>query len=216
MGHAMKRFSILLGGDIVATPRLAAQIADTSVIAADSGIRHAASLGVVPELWLGDFDSVTEEDIANNAAIPRKVYERDKDFTDGELAIQTARDAGAKELILVGAFGGPRADHAYQHMAQALKLAKDGVPTLLTSGDQEGRPLALERQTFDYADKTMFSILAFSDLSGLTVEGAKWPLDHVEVGFGATLTLSNEVAGTLSIELGRGTALLIAHLDWKN
>ena len=52
----MSRFAILLGGDFSLTPRVAAQIAGARVIAADSGIRHAASLGIVPELWTGDFE----------------------------------------------------------------------------------------------------------------------------------------------------------------
>jgi thiamine pyrophosphokinase len=57
----------------------------------------------------------------------------------------------------------------------------------------------------------MFSVLAFSELSGLTEEGAKWPLDRVAVPFGSSLTLSNEVRGGLRISLERGRALLLAH-----
>jgi thiamine pyrophosphokinase len=64
---------------------------------------------------------------------------------------------------------------------------------------------------FDYADGTLFSVLGFSDLSGLTVEGAKWPLNNVEVAFGSSLTISNEVRGRLRITLGGGRALLLAH-----
>ena len=52
----MTTFTVLLAGDITPTTRLAAQIAGTRIIAADSGMRHAAALRVVPELWLGDFD----------------------------------------------------------------------------------------------------------------------------------------------------------------
>ena len=53
----MSRFIILLGGKLVRTPRLDAQMAGARVIAADAGMCHAAMLGVVPELWVGDFDS---------------------------------------------------------------------------------------------------------------------------------------------------------------
>ena len=53
----MNRFLILLGGDLVRTPRLDAQAAGARVIAADSGIRHAHARGVSPELWGGDFYS---------------------------------------------------------------------------------------------------------------------------------------------------------------
>ena len=56
----MSTFVILLGGDLVVTERLRQQIAGARILAADGGIRHAAALGVDPELWLGDFDSTPE------------------------------------------------------------------------------------------------------------------------------------------------------------
>lgn len=207
----MSRFTILLGGDLVRTPELGVQITGTRVIAADSGIRHARLLGVTPELWLGDFDSVSEETLAAHSDVKREVFPLEKDFTDGELAITAALREGATALVLAGAFGGARADHAYLHLAQALRLEEEGIPVLLTSGAQEGRPLLVGEHEFDYADGTLFSILGFSDLSGLTVEGAKWPLDNVEVAFGSSLTISNEVRGRLRISLVKGRAILVIH-----
>lgn len=209
----MSRFTLLLGGDLTRTPALDAQIAGTRVIAADSGMRHAAVLGVTPELWVGDFDSVPQAMIAANAQVPRRVYPSDKDMTDGELAIAAAIEAGAGTLILAGAFGGERPDHMFLHLTQALQLCARGIDVRLTSGAQEGLPLANgRRHAFDYPQGMVFSILAFSELSGLTVEGAKWPLDAVEVAFGSSLTLSNAVAGDLAVTLERGRALLVAHL----
>ena len=56
-----------------------------------------------------------------------------------------------------------------------------------------------------------FSVLGFSDIAGLSIAGAKWPLDAVQVPFGSSLTISNEVRGALEITLGSGRALLLAH-----
>lgn len=47
---------ILLGGDIVPTPRLVGQCQDAMVLAANSGVRHAAVLGLEVDIWLGDFE----------------------------------------------------------------------------------------------------------------------------------------------------------------
>ena len=212
----MSTFTILLGGDLIRTPRLDCQVEGTRVIAADAGIGHARMLGLMPELWLGDFDSVPADLPAELAAVPRQVFPPEKDKTDGELAIAAALERGATSLVLAGAFGGKRADHAYLHLAISLRLAETGTKVLLTSGAQEGVPLLPGKAGFDYADGTLFSVLGFSDLSGLTVSGAKWPLDHVEVAFGSSLTISNEVksektGGRLEIALGHGRALLLAH-----
>lgn len=207
----MSCFTILLAGDLVLTPRLSAQTAGTRVIVGDSGIRHAAMLGVHPELWVGDFDSISEAMAAAYSDIPRQVFPTGKDKTDGELAIDAAIERGATSLVIAGAFGGPRADHAYLHMALAVRLAESGVPVLLTSGAQEGRPLLPGRSDFDYEAGTLFSVLGFGDLTGLTVRGARWPLDAVAVPFGSSLIVSNEVTKDLVIELGSGRALLLAH-----
>ena len=208
----MGTFTILLGGELIRTPRLERQIEGSRVIAADAGIGHARMLGLMPELWIGDFDSVPADLPDDLAAVPRKVFPAEKDMTDGELAIAEALRRGATSLVLAGAFGGKRADHAFLHLALAVRLAEAGTTVLLTSGAQEGAPiLPGKAASFDYANGTLFSVLGFSDLSGLTVTGAKWPLDRVEVAFGSSLTISNEVKGRLGIALERGRALLLAH-----
>jgi len=207
----MTRFTILLGGELFRTPRLDRQVADSRVIAADAGIRHAATLGLTPELWLGDFDSVPTDLDPRFADLPRETFPAEKDRTDGELAIDAALGLGATSLVLVGAFGGPRADHAFLHLALALRLAEAGTEVLLTSGRQEALPLLPGSASFDYEDGMPFSVLAFSELTGLSEEGSKWLLNSVDVPFGSSLTMSNEVRGNLRISLGSGRALLLAH-----
>ena len=207
----MSHFVILLGGDLSPTPRLRDQVAGARAIAADSGIRHAEALGLDPELWTGDFDSVDEGLRGRFERIPTEIFPAEKDMTDGEIAVDAALARGATSLVLAGAFGGRRADHAFLHLAAAIRLAEGGMPVVLSSGDQEGRPLLTGDAAFDFPDGTLFSILGFTPLTGLTVRGAKWPLDGAVVPFGSSLTISNEVRGALSITLGEGRALLVAH-----
>lgn len=208
----MSTFTLLLGGEVIRTPRLEAQVAGTRVIAADSGIRHADMLGLLPELWVGDFDSAPAHLPPHLAQVPQERFPAEKDSTDGELAVSIALHLGATKLNLVGAFGGARADHAFLHLALALSLAEQGIDVLLTSGAQEGVPvLPGHTKAFDYADGTLFSVLGFSKLAGLTIKGAKWPLNAVEMPFGSSLTISNAVKGRLEVALGSGRALLLAH-----
>jgi len=211
----MSRFTLLLGGDLVATPRLLAQVAGSRVLAADSGIRHAAALGLEPELWVGDFDSSDAPLMALMDRVPRETFPAEKNSTDGELSVDLALQKGASELVLVGAFGGSRADHAFLHMTMALRLAERGLTVLLTSGDQEGVPLLPGTQRFDYDRQTLFSVLGFTDLV-ISIAGARWPLVKRDVPFGSSLTLSNFVSGSLSVELHSGRALLLAHVPTQD
>jgi len=209
----MSDFLILLGGDLVVTPRLTAQIRGMRIIAADSGIRHAAALGIEPELWVGDFDSAAEADYRAFPSVARETFPAAKDKTDGELAVDIALARGATRLVLAGAFGGPRTDHAFLHLTLATSLAERGVGVMLTSGNQEGMPLLPGERSFDLPTGALFSVLAFSELTGLTLDGAAWPLDNVRVPFGSSLTISNRVDGNLRAGLGSGRALLVALLD---
>ncbi|MHB2267482.1 thiamine diphosphokinase [Aliihoeflea sp. PC F10.4] len=211
MNAPSTHFAILLGGEVVPTDRLARQIAGCRVIAADSGMRHSSALGLRPELWTGDFDSVDAKLSAALPDIEREVFPPAKDLTDGEIAVEAALARGATALTLVGAFGGPRADHAFLHLALAIRLSEDGLDVRLTTGVEEGIPLAHREQNFDFAPGTLFSVLAMSELEGLTLTGARWPLEARHVPFGSSLTLSNEVVGNLSVSLQSGRAILVAH-----
>lgn len=70
----MTRFAILLGGDLTVTPRLKSQIKGARVIAADSGMMHAAALHIMPELWVGDFDSAGSELTMQYRDVPRETF----------------------------------------------------------------------------------------------------------------------------------------------
>lgn len=206
----MSLFAILLGGELTVTPRVARLAAGARLIAADSGIRHAAALGMVPELWVGDFDSSSAADFEAHRDVPRQTFPAAKDKTDGELAIDIAIANGATSLLILGAFGGERADHEFLHLALALRLAERGFDVTLTSGRQEGRPVLPGAHSFDYLSGTLFSILGFTDIKGLSIEEAEWPLDRIHMDFGSSLTISNRVAGPLYVSLVCGRALLVA------
>ncbi|HEY9057149.1 MAG TPA: thiamine diphosphokinase [Aurantimonas sp.] len=207
------RFTILLAGRVDPTRTLIAAVSGTRVIAADDGIRHATALGITPELWVGDFDSSPAVPAVQASGIPRETFPGDKDQTDGELAIEAAIARGATRLLLVGALGGPRSDHAFAHLILAQRFAARGLDVELFDGREHGWPLSPQPRRFDLAAGTQFSILKFSDLSGLTVVGAKWPLADVDVPFHSILTQSNEALGEVVVQLREGAAMLMAQAD---
>ncbi len=205
------RWTVLLGGGITATPRLREQVEGTRVIAADSGIRHAMALSVTPELWIGDFDSSDAELQHRYSDVARQTHQPAKNATDGDLAMEVALAGGAKHLTLVGAFGG-RADQATAHMLMAFRLADAGVGVVLTSGVEEGLVVCAHPVKPDWPDATLFSLLAFSDLRGVTITGARWPLDSVDIKLGDTLGVSNAVSGPATLQAREGRCLALATL----
>lgn len=203
-------FLVLLGGELAVTDRLRARIAGRRVIAADGGMRHAAELGVAPELWVGDFDSTPADLDRAWPHVERLPYSQAKNETDGELAVSEALNRGASDIVVAGGLGGPRTDHGLFNLLMACRLRRDGIPVLVTSGTEEATPLMAGRQTFDLPPGSLFSILGLSELAGISIEGARYPLDGYALRFGASRTISNVAEGPVTITLGAGAAVLIA------
>ena len=99
------RFVIVTGGPL---PEEASDVirsfageADTKVIACDSGCDHLAKTGIVPDVVIGDMDSITKAGLdfikANN--IPVEKYPVEKDWTDTEIALK--KTGSDDEVILV-------------------------------------------------------------------------------------------------------------------
>lgn len=205
-----RAFAILMGGAVMPTERLAAQLDGARVIAADGGMRHAKALGLAPELWVGDFDSTPDTLITEWPDVRREPYPPAKNETDGEIAVAAALARGAKRLILAGALGGTRSDHAFMHLLYAAKLAEDGLDVLLTSGEEEAWPLLSGSRTIDLPKGSLFSILGLDTLTGLCITGARYPLHDFHLPFGSSRTISNVAEGTVRFTLSSGRALILA------
>ena len=206
----MTRFAILLGGDLTVTARLRGQVRGARVIAADSGMMHAAALRVVPELWVGDFDSSGSELTVQYRDVPRETFPAAKDATDGAIAVEEAIRRGAREIVLLGGLGG-QTDHTAGLLGQSIEIARRGLACLLTSGLEEAWPLIPGRMRVDLPAGTRLSIIPFGDLEGLDLEGVRWPLQDRAVPLGSTLTLSNLALGPVEIGLRAGHGIAIAY-----
>ncbi len=204
------RAVLLLGGNLHPGPALNRAVAGAGlVIAADGGIRHAAPLGLSPDLWVGDFDSSTPELFDRYPRVPRETHPRDKDATDAELAAWSALRAGARELLLVGAVG-DELDHTLGHLALALALVEGGIQVVLTDGRTWAWPLVPPGLTLDLPEGTPFSLVPWTPLRGLAISGARWELAATDLAMGSTRTLRNRNTGRLTLKLSSGRGIVVA------
>ncbi|UDF31485.1 UNVERIFIED_ORG: thiamine diphosphokinase [Roseateles sp. XES5] len=203
-------FVVLLGGVLSATPRLRADVAGARVVAADGGMRHAAGLGLTPELWVGDFDSTPADLVAAWPDIERQPYPVAKNETDGAIAVSVAIERGARNILLAGALGGERSDHALMHLLHAVSLEEEGFAIKLTSGEEEAWPLLPGVREIDLPKDSLFSVLGLTPLSGLFIENVRYPLADFSLPFGSSRTISNVAEGPIRLSLASGRAILIA------
>lgn len=207
---ADQTFVVLLGGALAATPRLRADVIDARFVAADGGMRHAATLGATPEIWVGDFDSTPPELIAAWPDVERQPYPAAKNETDGAIAVSVATERGAQKILLAGALGGERSDHALMHLLHAVSLEEQGFSIKLTSGEEEAWPLLPGTREIDLPKGSLFSVLGLSPLSGLDIDNVRYPLKDFSLPFGASRTISNIAEGPVRLSLASGRAILIA------
>lgn len=207
---------ILLDGESGVEPWISDFSKDAFIIAADGGIRHAAPLGIEPDLWVGDFDSSDLEIKDRYKNVPLKTYPSDKSKSDGEIATEAALSLSPKKIVLVGALGGRRTDHGFFNVLSALRYAHNHPETefVLTGAGQIAMPLLPKKQLkIAQSLGTTLSIVPFSKLSGLSVDGVRWPLVSVEVELGSTHTLSNRIIAEATIQLMDGLAIAIVQTN---
>lgn len=164
------------------------------IVIADGGLVHAAALGVAPDLIVGDLDSVPAELLA---AYPSRIVERHpvaKDEMDLELALAAAVAAGARRLIVIGAFG-DRFDHSLAALLVAARLAGTGLRVDLHGGTHSAWPLAAGTSVeLALPLGTTVSILSLAGGSEVSADGLDYPLAGLLLPFGSGLGVSNSVA----------------------
>jgi thiamine pyrophosphokinase len=96
-------------------------------------------------------------------------------------------------------------------LGQSLDIARQGIACLLSSGMEEAWPLLPGQVTAELPPGTRLSIIPYTDLVGLELEGVKWPLRNRDVPLGSTLTLSNIALGPVRVALRAGHGIAIAY-----
>lgn len=185
----MKRCFIFAAGDFYGLRERPAP--GDLVIAADAGYRACREAGIIPDLLLGDFDSMDQP--AGFANIIRSPVE--KDDTDTMLAIKTALARDCREIYLYGGTGGARLDHTLANLQSLLYLRRRGAQGWMYDRDFlwtviENESLTVER-TVEWGLLSVFCLGA--DASGIEETGVQYPLKDAELTAAFPLGVSNHI-----------------------
>ena len=177
------------------------------VLAADAGYEVCRREGIVPDLVLGDFDSMEQPaDAKNVLRVPVE-----KDDTDTMLAVKTALENDCDTVYIYGGTGGKRLDHTLANLQTLLYLRRRGARGYLYDNDFvwtaiENESLTIRREV----EWGLFSAFCLGDRAeGIDETGFQYPLRDASLTPDFPLGVSNHIVEDIAAVTVRSGALVV-------
>ncbi len=208
-----QRVVLIANGDLKETAFYQGILKDTDyVICVNGGSIHALALGVKPHLLIGDLDSIPVETrkkiLKQKPALIEHPPEKDK--SDLELALDHAVSMQPAEILIIGALGGARSDHAFINLLLLQIPLRSAIPARIIDERQEIM-LAGNKTVIKGKPGDLLSLFALTDqVDGITTVNLKYPLVNETLHFASTRGLSNELlASSAEVNIASGLLLLV-------
>jgi len=192
------------------------------VIAVDGGLSYCGILAVEPDMIIGDFDSVSEQEklaIENlKEQIPERIMElpTEKDDTDMMAALKHGLELGYREFRIYAGTGG-RLEHTFANIQALLYLKNHDATGYLVDGT--GMILVLQNEAI-HLNKNLEGYLSLFALGkearGVSIRGMKYTLHNYTMTNDFPIGISNEFMGeeaVISVEDGELVCMISYCMD---
>jgi len=213
----MKKVVFVVSGGDLGDPAFlreqAATAAPAAVICADGGAHYLAAAGIIPDLIVGDMDSLDSAILQSYEAKGCRVirHSQRKDETDTELALREAFRMQPAEVWIWGALG-YRVDHLLANIALLTQGKREGIELKLI--DEWCEVFLIDRRTVitGEAGQTV-SLLPFAGRAvGVTLTGFEFSLTKAFMEIGQPYGVSNRLIGEQGIiEVDSGCLLAVRY-----
>ena len=162
------------------------------------GVDGAAAVLVKHALWpnvlVGDFDSADDADVEKIGAMGTRLVRlpAHKNETDTEVAMNLALEAGASDIVLLGALG-LRLDHALGNLNMLIKAHRAGVSCRIID---EVHEITVVRNEYELHGRVgqIVSLLPMAGDVTITATGLAYPLEGLLLRSDAARGISNIIA----------------------
>ena len=175
------------------------------VIAADGGLDSLSRIGITPDVFLGDMDSVSASFSGETIRFPVR-----KDETDSFLAYREGARRGYTDFVLLGGTGG-REDHTFANISLLYYAKMQGHKIKMIGRCNEFFVIKNERITLRGKTGTHFSAFALGGAArGVTISGLEYEADDVTLSPEYPLATSNIFKeGSATVEVRDGALLIM-------
>lgn len=184
---------IIVNGELPNKNLLKQLMAKSQVsICTDGAANPLKELDLIPNIIIGDLDSLTEE-VHEFFAEHSKIIDRPSQYaTDFEKAFDYAEEQGFEKVFLTGLKGG-RFDHAFSNLSVLKKYTHKFEIHIF---DEDGRGILLDARrqkevSLNVAKNTTISLLPLPEAQGITTSGLLYPLNNEALIFGEREGQSN-------------------------
>ena len=177
------------------------------ILSADGGTDYCFKAGLIPNVVIGDLDSISEESLKKikEENIPIVKFPTKKDKTDSELSIDYLVEMGIMDITLVGAIGS-RMDHTLANIFLLNKMIEKGIKMKII--DNYNIIYLVDDELIIPNSEGSFVSIIPVDSSGIVVslKGFEYELDKVKIEFSSTHGISNrvtELEGYIKVHKGK-------------
>jgi thiamine pyrophosphokinase len=185
------------------------------IICCDGGAAHLRKFNILPDVLLGDFDSISGDDYNyfKNKAVKIIKFPIKKDVTDAEIAVDFAIDEGCTDITIIGAIGS-RLDHSIANIFLLKKMLSKKINGKIIDGKNK-ITLLKDRTIIKKENGYKLSLIPLTQsVTGVTTEGLAYPLNDATIKMGSTWGISNEfIADKATVTLKSGILIAILSKD---
>lgn len=185
------------------------------IIGVDKGCNTLYENGIIPNIIVGDFDSVDNDVLEfykeKNVLINK--FRTDKDYSDTDLGYEKAKECGATEILLFGATGN-RLDHMLGNIGILFKALKDKIDMKII--DDNNKIFLIDKSTKlkgKYGD--LISFHAMSDIvTNINIKNARYSLANYNMSLLEPRAICNEFLNEdIEITFDEGKILVLYSTD---
>jgi thiamine pyrophosphokinase len=186
-----KRAILVCNGSLTTKEFYSIVTKDDFIVAVDGGANKLLKTKFVPNIIIGDMDSINSTAKKKYSKVTKICFPREKDLLDLELAINYCIEQKFSEIVILGAFGS-RHDMSLTNVF-LLSQIPENINAKIVNGSQEIFLIRKNELVLSGIPGEKISIFPIKgDAKGITLEGFKYCVQNYDLRFGIGFGLSNE------------------------
>ena len=183
----------------------------STLICADGGANSAKKLGVIPDVIIGDFDSISNESIRFFKSKSKIIKVSRQNDTDVEKSIKYAISKSYTKAILLGATG-DRLDHTFCNIGILLRYkSKIDISILHGKSFMSIYEKNVELKT---TPGEVISIYGIEKGTKIISKGLRYPLKNISLQFGTKESTSNTaIGGKVELKIKNGKIIVVREYE---